>query len=109
MDEFGFSLAVSALAVVLVLLLLPGAGITAQSVIFLLAVSQAGFFAMQAVRKSGVPSPRSEHLFIAIVFVCFLASAFVIGASVKTILSFASVPVVLCAPAIGATAKAYFS
>jgi len=109
MDEFSFSLAVSALAVVLALLLLPGVGITMQSALFLLAVSQAGFFAMQAVRKSGVPSPRAEHLFIAVVFVCFLASAFVIGASVKTMLSFASVPIVLCAPAIGATVKAYFS
>ena len=109
MDDFAFSLAVCVFAVVLLLLAFPGMGFSPITALFLLALSQAGFFALQALHKSGLPSPRAEYMFVAVLFVCFLAAALATGPSLRTILSFAPLPFSLAAPAAASFSKSYFS
>ena len=109
MDDFAFSLAVSVFAVALLLTAFPGIGFSPVAALFLLALSQAGFFALQALHKSGLPSPRAEYLFAGVLFVCFLAGALATGASLRTMLSFAPLPFALFAPSVASLSKSYFS
>ena len=109
MDDFAFSLAVCLFAVALLLLAFPGLGLSPITALFLLALSQAGFFALQALRKSGLPTPRAECLFAAVLFVCFLAGALATGASLHAMLSFAPLPFSLFAPGVASLSKSYFS
>lgn len=105
--DFEFSAVVSASVVALVLL----SGLFSAGPLFalsLLALSQAGFFALSAFKKSGFQAPSAEYLFIAAVVVCFLASAVALGAP-SAALSLLFVPIVFCAPAVGGLVRGAFS
>lgn len=104
--DFGYSLAVSALAAFLLLLF----GIGGYSPLFLLwlfALSQAGFFALAALRKSGIGSPLAECVFAGVVFLGFFASALSFSA-LSASLQLLAVPIMLCAPAAGGAARSFF-
>ena len=98
MDNFALSLGVSALAALLCVFAF---STSASPLLFLfyVALSQAGFFALAAFRKAGLPSPRAGHLFLAAAFVCFLAAALAFGSNVRGIITFAPLPIMLCVPA----------
>ncbi len=108
MDGFALSLGVSAVAALLCLSLL-STGATPLLFLLYLALSQMGFFALSALRKAGLPSPRSEYVFLAAVFTCFLTAALVFSANLKGMLTFAALPAMLGVPALTALVKRHFS
>ena len=77
--------------------------------LFYLALSQLGFFALAALRKAGLPTPRAEYIFLSAVFVCFLVAALVFSANLKGMLIFVSLPAMLGVPALTALVKQHFS
>lgn len=104
MDDFIFSLAVSAVLIVVILFSGAGAAIEPLFAIALLALALAGHFAMMAFRKAGLSQSHSEYLFIGTVAGAYLASAIAAGAF-QAIVPFAFVPLVFCAPAIGSALR----
>ena len=104
--DFEYSLAVSALAAFLLLLF----GIGGYPVLFLLwlfALSQAGFFALAALKRSGIGSPRAEYIFTGAVFLAFFAGALSFSA-ISASLQLLVVPIMLCAPSAGSAARSFF-
>lgn len=99
MDDFIFSLAVSALAVAFIMFSGTGGGISLQFAAALLALSQVGFFALGSFKKAGVAHPNAEYLFIGAAFGCYIIAALALGAF-SALLPFAFVPLVFCAPAL---------
>lgn len=107
-EDFEWSLAFSAVAVALIVLLDSQGSITPLFALALFASSQAGFFALQALGKGGVSSPDTEYLFIVVVIGAFLASALSFLAF-SAVLPLVFLPVALCAPAIGTLARGYLT
>lgn len=108
MDDFTFSLAVSALVIIFIMFSGAGAGMPLLFAAALLALSQAGFFALASLKKAGVAHPKAEYLFIGAVLACYAAAAFALG-TFSAVLPFAFVPLVFCAPAIGGLVKGALS
>ena len=106
--DFEFSFAVSAVALAVAMLLGVGEGISPLFALGLLAASQAGFFALQAIKKSGVAPVRAEYLFISVITACFVASALSLSA-LYALFPLLFVPIMLCLPAICSLASGFFS
>lgn len=108
MDDFQFSLAVSALVAAFIMLSGAGGGVSPLFAAALLALSMAGFFALAAFRKAGVAHPGAEYLFIGAVLACYAVAAMALGAF-SSILPFAFVPLAFSAPAVGALVRGVLS
>ena len=72
MDDFIFSLAVSALLVAFILFSNTAGGISPLFALALLALAITGHFALAALRKAGLSASHSEYLFIVTVFGAYL-------------------------------------
>jgi hypothetical protein len=106
--EFEQSLAVSAAAVALIVLFDTQGRIPPLFAVALFALSQAGFFALGALRKGGLGSPDAEYLFIVVAIGAFLATSLsflAISAAVQLFF----VPVALCIPAVASLARGFIS
>jgi len=100
MDDFQFSLAVSALVIIFIMFTNAGTGVSLPFALALLALALAGFFALAAFKKAGVGAPNAEYLFIVTVFGCYFVAAIALSAF-SAILPYAFIPLVFCAPAVG--------
>lgn len=109
MDDFTFSLAAGAAVSALALLLFSPSGFSLAAFIFLLALSQAGFFARSALLKSGFAPKRAEYMFIAAVVACFFAAALSLGVKFGEMTQVFPVPLALCAAPAALLSKHYFS
>ncbi len=92
------SLAVSALLVAILMLMKVNGGMSPFFALALIAGSQVGFFAIQALKKSGVSSPNAEFLFVGAVFACFFIAVISFSAF-QLFVPLLFAPLVLCAPA----------
>ena len=108
MDDFTFSLAVSALVVAFTLLSGTGGGFSPLFAVALLALSQVGFFALSAFKKAGIAHPNAEYLFIGATLVCYIVAALSLGAF-SAILPNAFIPLIFCAPAVAALVRGALS
>ncbi len=108
MDELTFSFAVSALVVAFIMFSGAAGGLPPLFAIALLALAMAGHFALAAFRKAGVAPPNSEYLFIGAAFGAYLVAAVSAGAF-SAILPLAFIPLIFCAPAVGALVRGAIS
>lgn len=100
-SQFGFSLSLSAALAAFVWLSGSFGAVSLQFALALLALSQAGYFALAKLEGAGARFPHSAYLFVAVVLASFFASSlpfFALSAS----LSLLFFPAALCAPAVGA-------
>ena len=108
LEEFELSLAVSAVLIALLMLTGAGGGISPLFAVALFAGSQAGFFGLQALKKSGTKSPNAEFIYVAVIFACFFIAAFSLSAF-SAVVPFLFAPLALASPAIGGIARGMIS
>ncbi|MCX6773204.1 MAG: hypothetical protein NTV88_05570 [Candidatus Micrarchaeota archaeon] len=100
MDDFQFSVVVSALVVVFIMFTNAGVGVSIPFALALLALSMVGFFALASFKKAGIGATNAEYLFMGTVFGCYIVAAIALSAF-SAILPYAFIPLVFCAPAVG--------
>jgi len=106
LGNFEASAAVSAAIVLLAMLL--GSGISPLAALALFALCLAGYFALEALKKSGQPSPGAELSFIIVAFGSFFLSIVSFNAF-SAALPLLFVPSALCASAIASIGRGFFS
>ena len=96
--EFQVQLAVCAALVALIFLSSSGT-VSAIFALCLLAISQAGYFALSAIRKSGMHPPNSEYALVCISALSYFAISFSTG-PLSASLPLFFMPVTFAAPAL---------
>ncbi len=108
LGEFEIQLAVSALVCAAAALSGSIGGFSLPFALALLALSQAGYFSLSAIKKANLRSPGAEYLLAAMAFACFfVASLYFSSLSILPALLF--VPITFCTPAAVAASRQLFS
>ena len=104
MDEFTFSFATCAAAVLV--LALSGTA-SPMFALTLFALSQAGYFIFLQLKKALVAGPWAAALLVMASFACFFISALLFNAT-SSFLALVFVPALFCLPSIAAVANELF-
>jgi len=105
-EEFEQQLAVSAFVVAAATLMKAGGGISPLFALALFGLSQAGFFALAALKKSGMKSPSAEYSFVLAVFACFFVASFAFS-GLSFAVSYLFLPLVFSTPAVVGAVKTF--
>jgi hypothetical protein len=110
MEEFEFELVVSVLVVALIYLAMPQAAgsLTPLFALALLALSQAGYFCLEQLRKNGMGAMKASLSIIAAGIVCFALSLIAHGSD-SLLLPTLFIPIIFCTPGVASLVQSYMS
>jgi hypothetical protein len=104
-EEFEQQLAVSAFVVGAAALMKAG-GISLLFALALFGLSQVGFFALAALKKSGMNSPSAEYSFALAVFACYFIASFAFS-GLSLAVPYLFLPLIFSTPAVVGTVKTF--
>ena len=105
-EEFEHQLVASAFVVAAATLMQAGGGISPLFALSLFALSQVGYFALAALKKSGQGSPNAEYLIVFSAVACFFAAAFSFSA-LQYAVPLLFFPLIFSTPALVGVAKTF--